>query len=374
MRHSIKIVATLIALFSMIFTGASAPLITQNQQNGIVLQITQVDTSQFPLIKVYISIRTAQGEPLPINPAKLVLKENGVPINSQTIQGTETVNSLTSFLLFDISGSMNFAGKLDAAKAAAKDYIAQLRTQDKTGIITFNTRTTVVSDISSNSSALSKAVDTIQASGDTAMYDALLKAVNILNPLPGRKAIIVLTDGMDNSSTSTPENVLSSIGYTGLSISTIGLGIAPSGETQPDKLKGLDQPTLQMMAQKAGGSYGFVEDKQSLTELYDQMRRAMQSEVVITYTTPLNLRDGVSRALTVELADDTTGVGKIGQKNFNPGGLVPEVAKPASWLVFGIVLIVLLLLVALPIVLSMIRNNTEKKKPNKKKSRIKLLD
>jgi len=374
MRHSIKIVATLIALFSMIFTGASAPLITQNQQNGIVLQITQVDTSQFPLIKVYISIRTAQGEPLPINPAKLVLKENGVPINSQTIQGTETVNSLTSFLLFDISGSMNFAGKLDAAKAAAKDYIAQLRTQDKTGIITFNTRTTVVSDISSNPSALSKAVDTIQASGDTAMYDALLKAVNILNPLPGRKAIIVLTDGMDNSSTSTPENVLSSIGYTGLSISTIGLGIAPSGETQPDKLKGLDQPTLQMMAQKAGGSYGFVEDKQSLTELYDQMRRAMQSEVVITYTTPLNLRDGVSRALTVELADDTTGVGKIGQKNFNPGGLVPEVAKPASWLVFSIILIVLLLLVELPVLLSIIRNNTEKKKPNKKKSRIKLLD
>jgi VWFA-related protein len=373
MRKRIKSIIIIFALFTLVFTGASRPLSEQLQQSSIVLQITQVDTSEFPLIHVYISVRDAQGEPLPINPGRLVLKENGVAVNAEDIKGSNVVNELTSLLVMDVSGSMNFAGKLEAAKDAARDYIKQLRAQDQTGIITFNTKVAVANPVTLDNSTLLKAIDKIQANGDTAMYDALIKAVEILNPLSGRKAIIVLTDGMDNSSKSTPEEVLRSIGYTGLSISTIGLGIIPDGETQPDKFKGLDQATLTMLAEKAGGRYGFVEDKQSLSELYDQMRRALQSEIVITYTTPQKLRDGVSRSLTVELVDDLTGVGTSGEKQFNPGGLVPEVAKPISWITFGVILIVLVIFLFLPWVIGVSKNIGNKSK-KKTKSRIKLLD
>ncbi len=373
MRKRINKIFIVFALLSMVFSGASRPLSGQLQQSSIVLQITQVDTSEFPLIHVYVSVRDAKGEPLPINPGRLVLKENGIAVNAQDIKGSTVVNELTSLLVMDVSGSMNFAGKLEAAKAAARDYVNQLRAQDKAGIVTFNTKVAVVNPITLDHSILLKAIDKIQAKDDTAMYDALIKAVEMLNPLPGRKAIIVLTDGMDNKSQSSPEQVLRNIGYTGLSISTIGLGIVPEGETQPDPYKGLDKATLTMLAEKAGGRYGFVEDKQSLTELYDQMRRALQSEIVITYTTPQKLRDGVSRSLTVELADDLSGMGITGEKQFNPGGLVPEVAKPASWLTFGVILVILAILLFLPWIISTIKN-TGSKPQKKKKSRIKLLD
>jgi len=374
MRKRINTIIIIFALLTMVFTGASRPLSGYLQQSSIVLQITQVDTSEFPVIHVYVSVRDAQGEPLPINPGRLVLKENGVAVNAPDIKGSTVVNELTSLLVMDVSGSMNVAGKLDAAKDAARDYIKQLRVQDQTGIITFDTKVNVVNPVTLDHSTLLKAIDKIQAKyDDTAMYDALIKAVELLNPLPGRKAIIVLTDGMDNKSKSTPEQVLRSIGYTGLSISTIGLGIVPQGETQPDEFKGLDQATLTMLAEKAGGRYGFVEDKQSLTELYDQMRRALQSEIVITYTTPQKLRDGVSRSLTVELADDLTGVGTTGTKQFNPGGLVPEVAKPISWVTFGVILVILTILLFLPWITSIIKDMGNKSK-KKKKSRIKLLD
>ncbi len=373
MRKSIKTITIIFALLTLVFTGASRPLSGQLQQSSIILQITQVDTSEFPLIHVYVSVRDAKGEPLPINPGRLVLKENGVAVNAQDIKGSVVVNELTSLLVMDVSGSMNFAGKLEAAKEAARDYVKQLRVQDKTGIITFNTKVNVVNPVTLDHSILLKAIDKIQAKDDTAMYDALLKAVEMLNPLPGRKAIIVLTDGMDNKSQGTPEQVLRSIGYTGLSISTIGLGIVPETETQPDKLKGLDEATLKMLAEKAGGRYGFVEDKQSLTELYDQMRRALQSEIVITYTTPQKLRDGVSRSLTVELADDLTGLGATGEKQFNPGGLVPEVAKPVSWMIFGAILLILVILLFFPWLISTIKDSGFKTQ-KKKKSRIRLLD
>ena len=367
-----KYFLTVLTFLTLLMSGAVHPK-TVHAQNGIVLQITQVDTSEFPTIRVYISVRDANGEPLAINPDILVLKENGVAVDEKSIQGTETVDELTSLLVMDVSGSMNFAGKLEAAKKAAKDYVEQLRSQDQAGIVTFNTKVNVVSDVTLNHSTLLKAIDKIQAKDDTAMYDALAKAVEMLNPLPGRKAIIVMTDGMDNASQNTPEEVLSGIGFSGLSISTIGLGIIPEGEAEPDVYKGLDQETLTMLADKAGGRYGFVEDEQALADLYDQMRRALQSEIVITYTTPQTLRDGVSRSLTVELSGDTSGISTSGQTKFNPGGLVPEVAKPASWLVFVAVLGVLLVLLLIPFIMSLVSGMGEKTR-KKKKPRIKLLD
>ena len=368
-----RVFLTIFLLLTFLVSSASRQYFQPELQNKIVLQITQVDTSEFPVVRVYVSVRDEKGEPLPINPGRLILKENGKPVDVQDIQGSQVVNELISMLVLDISGSMNFAGKLDAAKSAAKDFIKQLRTQDQAGIITFNTKVNLVNPVTTDHSLLLKAIDRIQARDDTAMYDALIKAVEVLNPLPGRKAIIVLTDGMDNKSKATPEEVLRSIGYTGLSISTIGLGVLPEGEKEPDQYKGLDQPTLTMLAERAGGHYGFVEDNQALTELYDQMRRALQSEIVITYTTPQKLRDGVSRSLTVELADDIFGTGSTGQKQFNPGGLVPEVASPITWTTFALILLVLLVLLFIPWMVSGF-SQLKGKGSKKKKPRIKLLD
>ena len=59
----------------------------------------------------------------------------------------------------------------------------------------------------------------------------------MLNPLSGRKAIIVLTDGMDNQSTSTADEALAGIGFGGLSISTVGFGQIPEGEEEADAVR-----------------------------------------------------------------------------------------------------------------------------------------
>ena len=61
------------------------------------------------------------------------------------------------------------------------------------------------------------------------MYDAISNSIEILEPVSGRKAIIALTDGLDNRSINKPEDVIESIGPGGLSISTIGLGVAEQG-------------------------------------------------------------------------------------------------------------------------------------------------
>ena len=133
-------------------------------QGEYVLQITQIDTTNFPYVDVYISVQDANGEPQVINVNKLQLLENGQPVSGQSIQGTGEVGPLTTLLLIDNSGSMDYADKLDSAKAVAKEYLNQMRAGDQAGIITFNTEVKVVQDITSDHDVLADAIDSISAS------------------------------------------------------------------------------------------------------------------------------------------------------------------------------------------------------------------
>lgn len=368
MLNKTKIFLT-ISLLTFMFLGAACqPTPKVESQGDYVLQITQIDTSSFPLVNVYVSVQDAAGEPQVINTGKLQLLENGQPVSAQNIQGSGEVGPLTTLLLIDNSGSMNYADKLESAKSVAREYLDQMRSGDQAGIITFNTQVAVVQDITGDREALSKAIDTISANSDTALYDALVQAIAMLNPLSGRKAIIVLTDGMDNQSIATADEALAGIGFGGLSISTVGFGQIPEGEEEADQYSGIDESTLNMVAQNAGGRYSYAENKAELSAIYDQMRRALQSEVVISYITPLSLRDGVQRALTVTLSDRYSGVGGQSQTGYNPGGLVPEVAQPASWPLFFGLLAVLVILLCIPLIVNVFGG----KKTKKKKSKIKI--
>jgi VWFA-related protein len=316
------------------------------------VRITQVDTSQFPQVTVYVSVTDLNGEPVAVAASQLVLDENGVAISPESVAGVGEVGSLNTLLVIDISGSMNSLGKLAAAKDAAISYVNQSRPNDATGLLTFNTQYEYVQSLTADSQVLAAAIDGLRAYDDTAMYDALMKGVEILGPISGRKAIIVLTDGMDNRSKSTPEDVITGIGPAGLSISTVGLGDPRHSQ---GNLRGLDEAALMGLAESAGGVYGYADDAEGLKNLYERYGRALQSEYVLTYTSPATLRDGVNRSLTVSISNENNAAtAKLESTTYNPGGLVPEVAQPASWVLFFTLLAGLLLLLVLPAILGKI--------------------
>jgi len=335
----------LIAGSLLAFAPYSVPLVPQGQgdDQDLVVRITQVDTSQFPQVTVYLSVTDAAGEPAGVDPARLVLSEEGADIQVVSVQGMGEVEALTTLLVVDVSGSMNVSGKLAAAQDAARAYVAQMRPGDRAGLIAFNTQVEVLQPITAETDEMLAAIERLKASNDTALYDALAKAIEVLGPHSGRKAILVLTDGMDNSSAVTPEGALQGIGPGGLSISAIGLGdpAQPSGSWAR-----LDEGVLRDLAGRAGGEYGAVADAEALRRLYERLGLALQSEYVVTYLSPSTLRDGLSRSLSVRLAEAPAASG--GEATYNPGGLVPEVEGPAPWGVFIAALAGLVGLLLLP--------------------------
>lgn len=312
------------------------------------VRITQIDTSQFPRVTFYVSVTDANGDPLAVDASRFVITENGQEISPDQITGVGEVGSISTMLVMDVSGSMDVEGKLDSAKAAAHEFISRMRPQDQAGLISFNTQTEVVQGLTSDKEALDEAIDSLVADDDTAMYDALMVAIQQFDGVGGRKAIIVLTDGLDNSSSANINNVTKAIGPEGISISTAGLGV-PGGSN----MTGIDEPGLQDLADRAGGVYGYAEDQEALTNLYENYAVALQSEYAITYTSPASLRDGVNRSLGISLAPIGGGEPVANQDSrYNPGGLVPEVEQPASWPFFAAVVIGLAALVVAPMLLT----------------------
>lgn len=351
MSKSFRLTLQILVLAGLLFGLAFTPP-AQEEAN---IQITQIDTTQFPRVTFFVSVTDANGQPFAVDANRLVIMENGQPIPLDQIEGIGDVGPITTLLVMDVSDSMNSADKLDSAKAAAHEFIGRMRPEDQAGIVAFNTQVQTVQDITSDRDALNSAIDSLSAGSNTAMYDALMVAIDHLQDVEDRKAIIVLTDGLDNSSSAGADDVVNRIGAAGFSISTVGLG--EPGVTTNDS--GIDEPALQDLASRAGGVYGYAEDADALARLYETYAVSLQSEYQITYTSPAALRDGVNRSLSVSLAPVGGGASVVNEDSrYNPGGLVPEVAQPASWPFFAAVVVGLAALVLVPMFLTSWRSGT----------------
>jgi VWFA-related protein len=312
----------------------------RGQESEPVIRITQVDNSNFPEVTVYLSVTDAAGQPLAVDPSSIQIFEDGQLMTPQQMSGAGEIGALTTLLVMDVSGSMWDAGKLAAAQAAALAYVDQMRPGDQAGLLAFNTEVSYVQAVTADQEALRRAISSLEARGDTALYDALDQGIQILGPFSGRKAIIALSDGLDNRSQRSADDVIQAAGAGQLSISTIGLG-------DPEKLginAGLNEPVLQSLASSAGGVYGYANEAEALRRLYEGYGYALRSEYTITYTSPSALRDGINRRLTVSLG----GSAAASEAQYNPGGVLPEVAGGASWPIFLIFLAVLVGLLFVP--------------------------
>lgn len=338
----IRILLNLGLFLLLMFSSAS----TAFAQNDAQVRITQVDNSKFPTVTVYVSVTNSAGEPVGVDPATIQISENGEKMQIVDARGggqggQGVAEPLTTMLVIDISGSMDKKNKLTAAKDAAKTYVDQMRAGDQAGLMTFDTKTYYVQPVTTDTAALTSAIDGLKTGGDTAMFDALVEAEKALDGVPGRKAIIVLADGLDNHSQNTVDSVIEQIGPSGLTISTVGFGDASTASQS-----GLDDAALKSLAERSGGLYSFAADSQSLRALYQQLGRTLQSEYAITYVSPSTLRDGINRNLTVSLS----GIGATTEANYNPGGVLPEVTG-MSWTLFGLILAGLLLLLFVPLLI-----------------------
>jgi VWFA-related protein len=324
--------------------GFLVTVLEAQAEGPVTVQVVQVDKARFPEVDVYVSVTDANGQPVKnLTPEDFSLAEEGQPLSLTHVSRAGEQGPVTAVLVIDKSGSMNHANKMKAAREAAVAFVQLMRPGDATGVIAFNTQVTTVQPLTEDKESLIEAIKGIEAVDDTAMYDALHEASAMLEPVSGRKAIIVVTDGMNTAGQRTREETLTLVGEQGISIYTIGRGDPSQGT---ETYAGIDEPTLNAIAEESGGIYTFAPNPEDLRSLYELLSLRIQNEYKLTYRSPNRLRDGTNRAVAVSVAAPS-GPTEV-TAAYNPGGVIPEVESRSTWGLFGLIFAVLAFLLVLP--------------------------
>ncbi|MEW6756902.1 MAG: VWA domain-containing protein [Acidobacteriota bacterium] len=278
---------------SLIFDTASGLLQTTCQTTIAVGSVSncpatfllnQVDASACPTVKAVVSVLDALGNPVTGLPASaFCLTEDGVPITGFTVtSGSAGAGDLYTALVLDNSGSLGSTAFNDE-KTAAKAFLALLGSTDQASVYGFTSTVDLVMDFTTDKAALGAAVDGYPYKGGmTAFYDGVYQALSNTSTRNGRKAVIAMTDGEDNSSAHSQAELIAYAQGLGIPVFTIGFGSA-------------DATVLDAIATQTGGKYFAAATSANLQTILQSIGAIVNSQYVITYTTTKT--DGQSHTL-----------------------------------------------------------------------------
>ncbi len=184
---------------------------------------------------------------------------------------------ITMAIVLDSSGSMRDAMK--EVHQAAASFVETLRPQDRALVIDFDDKVFLLQELTSDQAALKEAVNSTEALGSTALFDALHAAFRKLRGIEGRKAIVLLSDGDDTSSQFAYKRILEEA--KGQNVLLYGIGL---GEVKKSVLKEFSETT--------GGRAFFVGKASQLAEVYRKIAEELRRQYYLSYATTNDKWDG----------------------------------------------------------------------------------
>jgi VWFA-related protein len=210
---------------------------------------------------------------------------DGKPVATDMFERVE--NAPISFtILLDGSGSMGLAGKMDGARLAVATLLGLRRKQDDFALYVFaNREVSEVVPFTKDPRPILEAMNTVVPWGKTAFYDALavMPDKSLLGD-NGAKTIILITDGLDNASAMSRDELAKAL--EGVSVPIYPLTIRfpidatlPAGDEQ-----GLDLQLLQQIADASGGRIAVETDVEALKAAVHMIHGDLRSQYLIGFT------------------------------------------------------------------------------------------
>jgi VWFA-related protein len=166
----------------------------------------------------------------------IIVEEDGRRVTDIDLSGPKA-NALTAVLAMDVSGSMAAGRKIDEARAAAGVFLDRLDPRADCGLILFDHKLQVVVDPvrdagrrAAHRDLLRQKVRAARPMGGTAYLDATDRAIEMLRDVTGRRAVLLMTDGVDLNSKATLREVIKKAHARDVPVYTLGVGEPGRGE------------------------------------------------------------------------------------------------------------------------------------------------
>lgn len=295
----------------------SAPVLEEN------LTAKNLDNSKVK--KVIVQVTDINNRAIPnLEIGDFELSERG---SAREILAVEPeTSSFNLVLLVDVSGSVN--NYVNFIRKAARNFVNTVNPNDKVAIVIFNHDIEVLSNFTTDKVRLSESLDTFDAGGGTAYYDAVAYVLaETLRPLKGdRTGVVVLSDGEDTRSFLPFDSILGAIQESGALIYPLyvpnGLIAAARNQDPNDTVDPLRtryfgltsraEAEGEELARVSGGVYYPIRQLDELQKAYDDIVVQLRTAYSITYRSDLEIQKrGGSPFLKVRVKRESTFV-KLG--------------------------------------------------------------
>jgi VWFA-related protein len=197
------------------------------------------------------------------------------------------------FVLFDTSNFM-YRGFVYAEDAIA-DFVRGLDRADSVAVYTFSRNLSRAASLTRDHNDAISGLRKSVAGDDTALYNALLLTLRDAAKVPGRKVVIVFSNGPDNASMVAPDDVRAVAEDEGIAIYTIS-----TNEVNKDAVS---SGVLRRIAQRTGGKAYWARTWQKQVEAFENIREDLGNSYTITYYPAANPNEGF-RKIAVEIVSD----------------------------------------------------------------------
>jgi Ca-activated chloride channel family protein len=269
-------------------------------------EITEV--SEVSSVLLEATVEDAKGQRVTTLDAEgFALSENGEPQSLDMVRAD--VLPATYLLLIDSSQSMS--RRLDFVKEAARRLLAYLRPEDRVLVVPFSRQLGAVTGPTSDHQTILDAIGAIRATGGTAIVDSVAQAAALLADLPGRHAVILLTDGYDEHSEHDGRDALDALKRSQTTAYVVGIGGVAGVSIKGERF-------LKDLAKQTAGRAFFPYRETELAAVHDHIADDVRHRYLLSYTPTNQRHDGTWRAIVLKTAHDEWTV------RARPGYFAPE--------------------------------------------------
>lgn len=292
--------------------------------------IRNVDTTGFPTVRLEVRL-SGQAPDL----SAFHLRENGaiVPDGALSVRPLrQSSRPVGTVLVIDTSGSMASRGAINQAKAAARQFVAGRGQNEWTAVVSFSSSPLIRSNFTQDAGALNAAIDSLEAVGETALWDGISMAAHLYDQRPDLQPnVVLLSDGADSISTATGQQALSALNAAHAALFAVGIA---SSEFDPGRLNSL--------VGAAGGTVTTSGDPADLSAQFAKIRNAIENQYEVSYQSKseggslaLDLTAGETR-LSAQTRAGTTGAAAAPTAVAKPGGVFSSGGKGILFLLAGV--------------------------------------
>jgi VWFA-related protein len=206
-------------------------------------------------------------------------------------QGGEEKIPLSVGLVLDSSGSM--AQSMGFLKEAASSFVGKLEEVDEALVVQFNDSVKGSAEFTGDIDRLDQFIAGLQAWGGTSLYDAIRYSLDRIKDRPGRKALVVFSDGEDTTSTIPESEVVDYARAVEATIYSVGIRGGPGGGSPP-------RGFLKRIAEETGGQYFFPDKVGELIRVFAAISAELHRHYLLAYS-PKKSPDGLFRKIEVRL-------------------------------------------------------------------------